>query len=70
VGSDQATGVPPRRAVDLYEEAAQLTKENLAAADPFADAKGDELAALIEDVGAFLGGQLPLGMALDAAGCS
>jgi ABC-type glycerol-3-phosphate transport system substrate-binding protein len=66
----QGTTTSVEEALDVYEEAAQLTKENLAAADPFADAKGDELAALTEDVGAFLGGQLPIGMALDAAGCS
>lgn len=66
----QGTTTSVEEALDVYEDAAQLTKENLAAADPFADAKGDELAALTEDVGAFLGGQLPIGMAFDAAGCS
>lgn len=55
--------------LDLYEEAALLAKANLAVDDPFADAQGEELAALTADLGAFLGAQAPVSAAFDAAGC-
>lgn len=59
-----------KETLDTYEEAATLAQGNLAVNDPFADAKGDELAALTEDVAGFLGGQVALGFALDAASCT
>lgn len=55
--------------LDLYEEAALLAKANLAVDDPFAEAQGEELAALTADLGAFLGAQAPVNAAFDAAGC-
>lgn len=55
--------------LDLYEEAALFAKANLAVDDPFADAQGEELAALTADLGTFLGAQAPVNAALDAAGC-
>lgn len=56
--------------LDLYQEAAELAAENLAVDDAFADAQGDELSALVADLGAFLGNQVAVSAALDEAGCT
>ncbi len=56
--------------LDLYQQAALFTKANLAVDDPFADAQGDELVALTQDIGGFLAAQSPISAAFDAAGCT
>lgn len=65
-----SSSVTVREALDTYQEAAELAQENLAVDDPFADAKGDELVVLTEDVGGFIGRQTAIGIALEGAGCS
>jgi hypothetical protein len=55
--------------LDFYAEANSLARENLAVDDPFAEAKGDDLLALNEDIGAFLGHQAPINYAVTEAGC-
>jgi hypothetical protein len=55
--------------IALYRQANELARENLAVDDPFTEAKGDELAALIDDTGAFIAAQGPVTYAIDEAGC-
>lgn len=56
-------------ALEFYGEANALARENLVVEDPFAEAKGDELAALNEDTAEFLGWQSAISYARDEAGC-
>ena len=53
----------------LYSEANELARQNLAVDDPFTQAKGNELAALNEDLAAFLGAQIPISYARGELGC-
>ncbi len=56
-------------ALDVYAQAADLAQQNLAVDDPFTQAKGQELADLTKDTSKFLGHQVAIAMALDAAHC-
>jgi ABC-type glycerol-3-phosphate transport system substrate-binding protein len=64
------TSTTVEEALDLYEEATTLAQQNLAVDDPFTEAQGEELVALTQDTGAFLGGQAAIAFALDEAGCT
>jgi hypothetical protein len=55
--------------LDFYAGVNSLARENLAVNDPFTEAKGNELLALNEDIGAFLGHQAPINFAITEAGC-
>ncbi len=56
-------------ALDVYDHAAELAQANLAVDDPFTQAQGTELADLTKDTAGFLGHQVAIAMALDAAHC-
>ena len=53
----------------LYAEANSLARQNLAVDDAFVQAKGNELAALNEDLETFLGRQVPISYAREEVGC-
>ncbi|MCP3993305.1 MAG: hypothetical protein GY724_29850 [Actinomycetia bacterium] len=56
-------------ALDYYGEANALARQNLAVEDPFTEAKGEELAAMNEDLTDFLSRQSAISYAKGEAGC-
>jgi hypothetical protein len=55
--------------LDLYAQANELARENLVVDDPFTEARGNDLLALIEDVPSFVGNQASISYAAGEAGC-
>jgi len=56
-----------KKALDNYEQANDLAKQNLAVDDPFTQAKGQQLADLTANTADFLGGQTAISEAISKA---